>query len=88
MGWVNEIRAIAFQETNEEPILVNHDFEPDFFLWFVVEGSATIIYEGRKINIGVDDAIICPNGCRQETEFYLAGFQEDFRVLEVGINPH
>ena len=88
VGWVNEIRATAFQETNEESILVNYDFEPDFYLWFVLEGTATIIYEGRKINIGVDDAIICPNGCTQETEFYLAGFQEDFRVLEVGINPH
>ena len=40
----------------------------------------------QEINLERTDAIVCPYGYSEETEFSLTNFDEGFKVLEIGLN--
>ena len=85
-GWVNIIEAT---ETNSKDGFSPNSFDTedsfDFLLWFVLQGAGTITYRNQEINLERTDAIVCPYGYSEKTEFSLTNFDEGFKVLEIGL---
>ena len=86
-GWVTIIEATGTNDTNESSLnpLITED-NPEFLLWFVLQGTGTVTHHKKEINLERTDAMVCPYGYSNETEFALTDFDEGFKVLEIGLN--
>ncbi|HJM27739.1 MAG: AraC family ligand binding domain-containing protein [Acidimicrobiales bacterium] len=86
VGWVNIIEATGTHQNGVDVSPLNSEATPDFLLWFILEGSGVITHRDKTINLGPTDAVVCPYGYNNETEFSLSECQIGFRVLEIGLN--
>lgn len=89
IGWVNIVRSANGKRSDEDFSAINPIREgqnPDFLLWYITQGSGVIEHCGERRSLQAGDAISCPYGYNEQTEFCLSSFDNNLEILEVGLN--
>tara|TARA_B100000686_G_C16622341_1_gene879942 strand:- start:640 stop:1074 length:435 start_codon:yes stop_codon:yes gene_type:complete len=89
IGWVNIVRSANGKRSDEDFSAINPIREgqnPHFLLWYITQGSGVIEHCGERRSLQAGDAISCPYGYNEQTEFCLSSFDNNLEILEVGLN--